>query len=97
MLFAILSLLLIPIISKPEVRSMGFRPISKFFFWCIVFNCLILGWIGSKPVEYPFVTIGQICTIFYFFYFLCILPLIAFLEKFFWTNRAYLIKYNIIL
>jgi ubiquinol-cytochrome c reductase cytochrome b/c1 subunit len=93
--FAIVVLLLIPFISKPEVRSMGFRPISKIFFWFIVFDCLLLGWLGGKPIEYPLVFLGQLATVFYFFYFLILLPGIAYLEKYFWTNEIYLNKFGI--
>jgi ubiquinol-cytochrome c reductase cytochrome b subunit len=34
----------------------------------------LLGWIGQNVVESPFIEIGQICTFFYFFYFLVLLP-----------------------
>lgn len=91
--FAIIVLLLVPFISKPEVRSMGFRPISKVLFWFIVFDCLLLGWLGGKPIEYPLVLVGQLATIFYFLYFLVLLPLTAYIEKYFWSNEFYLKKF----
>ena len=38
---------------------------SKPFWWfCSIF--LLLMWIGGKPVEYPFESIGQLATLFYF-------------------------------
>jgi cytochrome c1 len=40
-----------------------------------------LGFMGSKPVEQPFVAISQIATFYYFFHFLVILPLLTKYEK----------------
>jgi ubiquinol-cytochrome c reductase cytochrome b subunit len=78
---AILILLLIPFINKCELRSNTFRPISKLFFWIFLLNSFILGWIGSKPAEPPFVQIGQMATITYFLYFIILTPIIIWLEK----------------
>jgi len=49
----------------------NFRPTHRISFWIFVSLVLLLGWIGSKPVEAPYITIGQICTFFYFFYLIC--------------------------
>jgi len=85
--FAILSLFLLPFLHKPEVRSMALRPISRIAFWFFLINCLLLGWLGSKPVTYPFLLIGQLTTLAYFAYFFFYSPLIIILEKNFWTPR----------
>jgi ubiquinol-cytochrome c reductase cytochrome b subunit len=92
-LASILVLLSLPFVLYPEVRSMAFRPFSKIFFWYIVCIALLLGWIGGKPVEYPFVIVGQFCSIMYFVYFLVISPIIIDLEHFFWDNDLYLSKF----
>lgn len=42
----------------------------------------MLGWIGGKPIESPYYEIGQIATIFYFGYFLFVLPLLNSFERF---------------
>jgi quinol-cytochrome oxidoreductase complex cytochrome b subunit len=84
---AIISLFLIPIIHKPEVRSMAFRPLSKALFWYFVFNCIMLGVIGAKPVEYPYYTIGQITSILYFAYFFILSPFIIELEYLFFDPK----------
>jgi quinol-cytochrome oxidoreductase complex cytochrome b subunit len=85
---AILSLFLVPLIHKPEVRSMVFRPLSRALFWNFVFVCIMLGVIGAKPVEYPYYSIGQICSIFYFAYFFIISPVIIELEYLFFTTNT---------
>jgi ubiquinol-cytochrome c reductase cytochrome b subunit len=76
-----ISLLLLPFINTSEIRSSNFRPISKKFFWFLVADCLLLGWIGCQPVEAPYVTIGQIASIFFFFYFLVCIPFLGKLES----------------
>ena len=42
---------------------------------------MILGWIGANHPEEPSVLIGQISTVFYFSYFLVILPAVGVLEN----------------
>jgi quinol-cytochrome oxidoreductase complex cytochrome b subunit len=49
-------------------RSMLFKPLP-FFFWGFAINCLILGWIGSCPVEFPYLNIGVVSTIVFFIWF----------------------------
>jgi ubiquinol-cytochrome c reductase cytochrome b subunit len=38
-------------------------------FWLLLADCLLLGWIGCQHVEAPYVTIGQIVSGDFFFYF----------------------------
>ena len=82
MISAIIVLVLLPWIHNTEVRSSRFRPLYRFFYYTIVSCCLLLGWIGGMPVEEPYVIIGQIASIYYFFYFLVLLPSIGYVEKF---------------
>jgi len=84
LLFAIITLYILPFILKPEIRAMTFRPISQYLFWFIVIDTIILAWIGGKTVRFPYVQAGQIATIFYFLYFLVILPVIVKFEKLLW-------------
>nr|YP_008816157.1 apocytochrome b [Roya obtusa]YP_009755745.1 apocytochrome b [Roya anglica]AGZ90367.1 apocytochrome b [Roya obtusa]QIQ22984.1 apocytochrome b [Roya anglica] len=69
----------LPFINTSYVRSSSFRPIHKKLFWLLVADCLLLGWIGSQPVEAPYVTIGQIASLGFFVYF-AILPILGYLE-----------------
>lgn len=79
---ALLVLLLLPFINTSEIRSSHWRPIFKKFYWLFIVDCLIPGWIGGQPVESPFYEIGQIATAYYFPFFLIILPVLGYLEKF---------------
>jgi quinol-cytochrome oxidoreductase complex cytochrome b subunit len=78
---ALVVLLLLPFINTSEIRSTYFRPIFKQFFWLFVVDCIILGWIGQKPVESPFIEIGQLATVYYFMFFLVIIPFLGYFEK----------------
>jgi hypothetical protein len=51
-------------------------------------DSLILGWIGGKPVEYPYIIIGQIATVIYFGFFLVIIPFLGTFEK--WLIKLWL-------
>jgi ubiquinol-cytochrome c reductase cytochrome b subunit len=81
MFSAMLILLLLPILDQSRVRSNAFRPVNRLFFWLFVANFFLLGWIGGNHAEEPFITIGQICTTFYFSYFLIIMPLNGIIEN----------------
>jgi ubiquinol-cytochrome c reductase cytochrome b subunit len=81
MVAAILILLLLPIINTSEIRSSKFRPIFGLAYWFLVSDFLLLGWIGQKPVETPYIEIGMGLTFFYFAFLLVLLPLIGLIEK----------------
>ncbi len=81
LLSSILVLLFLPLYLKVSIRSLVFRTFSKVFFWVFVVDCLVLGWIGGKPIESPYYEIGQYATVFYFSYFLVILPLLNSFER----------------
>ena len=50
---------------KERIVGKKFNPIKKIMFWIIVNDIIMLGWIGSKPVEEPYVMIGRIMSIVY--------------------------------
>ena len=79
---SLLVLLTLPFTHTSIIKSSQFRPISKFVFWFFVADFLILTWIGMCPVESPYVEIGQISTVFYFGYFLVVLPVIGWIENY---------------
>jgi len=83
MFSSLLVLLLLPYLNTSEIRSSSFRPLHRVFFWFLVLDFIILGWIGGCAPETPYLEIGQIATLFYFSYFLFIIPVLGFIEKFF--------------
>ena len=84
---SLIILLTIPFTNSSEIRSTAFRPIFKICYWLLVVTFLLLGWVGQCPVEYPYTEIGIISMIYYFLFFILIIP---FLGKF----EAYLVRYN---
>jgi len=81
-LFAsLLVLLLLPIISTSKVRSSLYRPLHQKFFWFLVADFILLGYIGQQTPETPFIEIGQIASVYYFMYFLVIIPCLGLLES----------------
>nr|YP_010394111.1 apocytochrome b [Phytophthora litchii]DAZ88119.1 TPA_asm: apocytochrome b [Phytophthora litchii] len=81
-------LLTIPFTNSSEIRSTAFRPIFKVCYWLLVVAFLLLGWVGQCPVEYPYTEIGVISMIYYFSFFIMIIPFLGKLE-------TYLVRYNI--
>uniref|UniRef100_A0AAU6PXM7 Cytochrome b n=1 Tax=Ophiotreta sp. TaxID=3135526 RepID=A0AAU6PXM7_9ECHI len=78
---AVMVLFLVPILHFSLHTSCCYRPFGQVFFWFVVSDFFILTWIGSQPVESPFIIIGQFASVFYFLCFLLILPLSSFIEK----------------
>ena len=75
-------LFLVSITSISSSRSPYFRFLHRKVFWIIFVDFLILGWIGQKEVETPYIEVGQIASDVYFIYFLVLLPLIEMLEDY---------------
>jgi ubiquinol-cytochrome c reductase cytochrome b subunit len=74
-------LFVLPWLDTSPVRSSRFRPIYRWWvlLW-LVPAFLILGYVGGKPAEQPYVLLGQIATVMYFVFFLA-LPIIGRIEK----------------
>jgi ubiquinol-cytochrome c reductase cytochrome b subunit len=73
-------LFFVPWLDTSKVRSAVYRPWYKIFFWLFVANALFLGWLGSRPAEGTYVLMAQFSTLYYFGFFLIIMPLLGLLE-----------------
>lgn len=80
MVLAIAVLFVLPWLDRSKVRSARFRPMYKVMFWTFILDFFILAWVGAKPPEGDFITIGRVATAIYFGFFL-LLPLISKIEK----------------
>nr|AND95986.1 cytochrome b [Onthophagus laticollis] len=70
LVLSIAILFIMPFINKKKMQSMQFYPLNKFLFWLFLNIVILLTWIGARPVEDPYIMIGQILTISYFSYFI---------------------------
>lgn len=84
---SLIILLTIPFTNSSEIRSTAFRPIFKVAYWLLVVAFFLLGWVGQMPVEYPYTEIGVISMIYYFAFFIVIIPFLGKIE-------SYLIRYK---
>lgn len=81
MFAALLILLILPITDRSVIRGNTFKVLSKFSFWLFIFNFLLLLNIGQLHVEVPFIALGQFATVYYFSYFLILVPVISSIEN----------------
>jgi ubiquinol-cytochrome c reductase cytochrome b subunit len=73
-------LFVVPWLDTSKVRSAVFRPWYRVFFWLFVADAILLGWLGSKPAEGGYVVLSQFATVFYFAFFVVVLPLLGLIE-----------------
>nr|YP_010411923.1 cytochrome b [Notostomum cyclostomum]URP31057.1 cytochrome b [Notostomum cyclostomum] len=66
----ILILYTLPLIFNPNKKSTGFKMTEKILYWLFISSFICLTWIGGRPVEEPFILIGQVATLAYFAYFI---------------------------
>nr|YP_009489693.1 cytochrome b [Falcidens acutargatus]AWH02125.1 cytochrome b [Falcidens acutargatus] len=76
---SILVLFLLPFLHFGKYKSHSLYPLSQVMFWGFVSTFMLLTWIGARPVEDPYILIGQILTFLYFAYFL-FLPFLQVIE-----------------
>jgi ubiquinol-cytochrome c reductase cytochrome b/c1 subunit len=78
---AIAVLFVLPWLDTSRVRSASFRPIYKWFMFILVADVIILGVCGANPPEGWYVPIAQVATLYYFFHFLILLPVLGKIER----------------
>nr|YP_009694382.1 cytochrome b [Carabus granulatus]QEI26042.1 cytochrome b [Carabus granulatus] len=70
LVMSILILMILPLSNNSNFQSLKFYPINQILFWMFFIIVILLTWIGMRPVEDPYIMMGQILTILYFLYFL---------------------------
>jgi len=78
---SIVVMALAPWLDTSRVRSGRYRPQFKWWFALFVVNFFVLMWAGAMPAEGMIPTISLIGTVYWFAYFLLILPLLGITEK----------------
>jgi len=77
---AIAVLFILPWLDRSPVRSARFRPVFRIFFWLLIIDAVLLGYLGAKPAEGIYVILSRLATAWYFLHFLVILPLLGVFE-----------------
>ncbi|MEM7439445.1 MAG: cytochrome b N-terminal domain-containing protein, partial [Pseudomonadota bacterium] len=77
---------IVPWLDTSNVRSGKYRPTFKIFFWLLVLDFVFLTWLGAQNPDDLMLGLNMaswslIATIYWFAYFLVILPLLGVLEK----------------
>nr|WCB98357.1 cytochrome b [Zeugodacus cilifer] len=70
LVLSIAILAILPFYHLSKFRGIQFYPINKILFWSMVVTVILLTWIGARPVEEPYVLVGQILTVVYFLYYI---------------------------
>ena len=81
MLGSLLILLAMPILDTSRVRGSQFRPLMRFAFWAFVTDFFLLMYLGSQHAEEPYITVGAIATVFYFAWFVVVVPVVGIVEN----------------
>nr|YP_010895117.1 cytochrome b [Fazia fascifrons]WJW73643.1 cytochrome b [Fazia fascifrons] len=76
LVMSIAILMIMPFYNLSKFRGIEFYPINQILFWLMISIIILLTWIGARPVEDPYILIGQLLTVLYFMYYL-INPLIS--------------------
>ena len=84
MFSAIIVLCFLPWLDTSKVRSAKYRPVFKVFFWLFVASAIGLGYLGAMPAEGGYVLASRLLSIYYFAFFLVVMPLLGLFE----TPRA---------
>jgi len=78
---SIIVLFFLPWLDTMKVKSARYRPLYKIFFLLFVIFCLLLGYLGAKPPEGIYLFLSRVSTIYYFAFFLVIMPILSRIEK----------------
>jgi ubiquinol-cytochrome c reductase cytochrome b/c1 subunit len=78
---SIIILAFLPWLDTAKTRSCKYRPLAKQFFWIFVVTCILLGYLGAQPPEGVYVILARILAVYYFGYFLVIMPLLSRIER----------------
>ena len=78
---AIAVMALAPWLDTSAVRSGRYRPVLKWAFALLVVDFAVLTWAGAMPADGPYPIIALVGTIYWFTYFLVLLPLLGIIEK----------------
>ena len=76
---SLITLLFVPWLDRCKVRSANFRPVYRQFFFILLIDVLVLGYVGGNRVDaaiggVPLLYLGRFATIYYFAFFWIVMP-----------------------
>ena len=74
-------LFFLPWLDTMKVKSARYRPLYKIFYLIFIISCLMLGYLGAKAPEGIYLFLSRVTTIYYFAFFLVIMPVLSRIEK----------------
>jgi ubiquinol-cytochrome c reductase cytochrome b subunit len=81
MMFGSIAILaFVPWLDTSRVRSAKYRPTYKWFLWLFFISVIALGYLGAKPAEGTYVFWARVFTLYYFAFFLVIMPILGLTE-----------------
>lgn len=86
---ALLILFTVPFFNTSKIRSTNYRPLFKVCYWVLVADFIILTWVGQKPIKNTYILIGQLATVYYFLFFILLIPVVGLIE-------TKLLEYNLL-
>ena len=78
---SIVVLFFLPWLDTMKVKSARYRPLYKIFYLIFIISCLMLGYLGAKAPEGIYLFLSRVTTIYYFAFFLLIMPILSRIEK----------------
>jgi len=81
MFASIFVLVILPWLDTSKVKSAIFRPLYKQFYWFLLADVIILGYVGAMPAEGLYLLVARVATAYYFAHFLIVLPVLGYKEK----------------
>lgn len=67
---SVVILLILSVQPLPKIQNNRFYPVRKGIFWAFINSVILLTWIGARPVEAPYIFIGQVVATLYFRFYL---------------------------
>nr|ATA58329.1 cytochrome b [Bolivaritettix sikkinensis] len=70
LVMSIAIMMVLPFYKKTPFQGLQFYPLNQIMYWTMIMTFIMLTWVGSQPVEIPYIMTSQVLTMMYFTYFL---------------------------